>query len=291
MKKYIVISLDRFRDSAEIIAEVIGGDVTEYSRDAFREAFDRYEGIVAVMSAGIAVRNIAPLLKDKWTDPPVVVVSPDMRYAIPVTGGHHGGNEIAVMLAKIGIEPVITTATETMNRGSVEGYAKINNLEILNKDSTRKVNAEILDGDIPCYLLNEPSMAVVSPGVSVLLSNGRYIVGIGCRRGVSADEVTGAILKALDMAGIEKNDVLVYSTAVLKKDEKGLISAIRNLSGNLVFVTDEDINSENPESGSRATDKIGLKGVAEPSALALSKNKKIILKKTVFGRVTIAVIE
>jgi len=291
MKKYIVISLERFRGSAETIAKAIDAEVAEYSKDAFKEAFDLYDGIVAVMSAGIAVRSIAPLLKEKWTDPPVVVVSPDMKYAIPVTGGHHGGNEIAEMLTEIGIEPVITTATETMNRDSVENYAKRNNLEILNKDSTRNVNAEILDGDIPCYFLNEPAMAVISPEVSVLLKKGKYIVGIGCRRGVSADEVTDAVLRALKIAGIERENVLAYTTTVLKRNEEGLIQAVRNLSGNLVFVSDEEINSENPESDSRAEDKIGLKGVAEPSALTLSKRKKIILNKQVFGRVTIAVIE
>ncbi|EHQ35845.1 cobalt-precorrin 5A hydrolase [Methanoplanus limicola] len=291
MKKYIVISLDRFRESAEIISRAIDGDVAGYSKDAFKEAFDCYEGIIAVMSAGIAVRNIAPLLNDKWTDPPVVVVSPDMKYAVPVTGGHHGGNEIAKMLTGLGIEPVITTATESMNRDSVENYARRNNLEILNKDSTRRVNAEILDGNVPCYLLNEPAMAVVSPEVSVLLSTGRYIVGIGCRRGVSADEVISAIRKALNIAGIDKKDVLAYSTTVLKRDEAGLTEAVRTLSGNLVFVSDEEINDECPESDSRAYDKVGLKGVAEPSALSLSKSKKIILKKQIFGRVTIAVIE
>ena len=55
------------------------------------------------MSMGIVVRKIAPLLDDKWTDPAVVVVSPDFRYAIPLLGGHHGANELAKELAGLGL--------------------------------------------------------------------------------------------------------------------------------------------------------------------------------------------
>jgi len=44
-----------------------------------------------IMAAGIAVRNIAPLVSDKWKDPAVVVVDSGLNFAIPVLGGHHGG--------------------------------------------------------------------------------------------------------------------------------------------------------------------------------------------------------
>ncbi len=64
------------------------------------------------MSAGIAVRGISNLLNDKWTDPCVVVISPDFKFAIPILGGHHGGNDLAKKLKILDIKPIITTATE-----------------------------------------------------------------------------------------------------------------------------------------------------------------------------------
>ena len=76
------------------------------------------------MSMGIVVRKIAPLLRDKWTDPAVVVISPDFRYAVPVLGGHHGANDLAKELAGLGLVPVITTATESRGRDSVESLAE-----------------------------------------------------------------------------------------------------------------------------------------------------------------------
>jgi len=52
-----------------------------------RSRLPAFQRIVAVMATGIAVRGIAPLLKDKWSDPAVVVVAPDLSFAIPVIGG------------------------------------------------------------------------------------------------------------------------------------------------------------------------------------------------------------
>ncbi len=89
------------------------------------------------MSMGIVVRSIAPLLEDKWNDPAVVVVSPDLAYAIPLIGGHHGANELAKELSALGIRPVITTATESAGRDSVEGVGERCGCDIVNRESTR----------------------------------------------------------------------------------------------------------------------------------------------------------
>lgn len=290
MKDTVVISLMKFAPGAKELAERLDADFVPYSKEMFAECFRKYRNVVAVMSAGIAVRTAAPLLKDKWTDPCLVVVSPDLKYAIPVIGGHHGGNDLAKELGRYGIFPVITTATETMGLPSVEGIADERELVIVNKDSTRAVNSSILDGEVPVHIIEPPAIAIVPPGVSVLLERGEYIVGIGCRRGITKEEVLGAIDSGLSDAGIEKDEVLAYATTVLKKDEKGLADAIAELNGNLIFVDDETLNEQKPESPSRAQDKLGLPGVAEPAALALSKTKEIIMKKQKYGGVTIAVI-
>ena len=62
----VVIALERFLPDARRIADMLGADTIPYGPDVFREAFCRYRRIVALMSAGIAVRGIAPLLADKW---------------------------------------------------------------------------------------------------------------------------------------------------------------------------------------------------------------------------------
>ena len=107
-----VIALERFLGPARRIAEYLDGDLVAYSHEAFASAFRESPWIVAVMSMGIAARSTAPLLRDKWQDPAVVVVDPGLTFAIPLVGGHHGANDIARNLAGLGAVPVITTATD-----------------------------------------------------------------------------------------------------------------------------------------------------------------------------------
>ncbi len=284
----VVIALDRFLPDARRIADALGAAVIPYGPDAFREAFCSYDRIVALMSAGIAVRGIAPLLDDKWRDPAVVVVGPDLRYAIPVVGGHHGANDLARDLAALGITPVITTATETLGLESVEGIAARSGCDVVNRDSTRAVNAAVLDADVPLYAIAGPGIVVAGPGVSLLVRKGEYVVGVGCRKGVAAAEVADAIRQALEKAGIAPAEVLIYATTAKKRGEAGLLAAVADLGGNLVFFDDETLNAEAAPTPSRAS-LIGLAGVAEPSALAASKHKVLVLAKETYGSVTVAI--
>ena len=87
------------------------GEIIIYRKDVWKDLED-YDSIVALMASGIVVRGICSILKNKWTDPAVVIVDKEMRYAIPITGGHHGGNEIALKLEGLGVKAVITTAME-----------------------------------------------------------------------------------------------------------------------------------------------------------------------------------
>lgn len=288
MKDTVVIALPRFLGEAERIANFLGADVAEYTPVVFSQVFPDIRRIIAVMSMGIVVRGIAPLLNNKWDDPAVVVVSPDLSFAIPVIGGHHGANELAKELSALGIQPVITTATEATGRDSVEALAKRNVCDIVNRESTRTVNAAMLDVDVPVFTVKGPGIVIAGPDVSILLKKGEFTVGVGCRRGVKSEEVIDAIRKSLAEAGVAEHDVLVYATTQKKSGEKGLVQAITALSGILIFLDDDTINSQSIITPSRAT-KIGLSGVAEPSALAVAKKKQIVMGKKVYGRVTVAI--
>ena len=288
MTRTVVIALPRFIENAKRIGSFLDAEVREYTPDTFDQVFCGTERIVALMSMGIVVRKIAPLLRDKWNDPAVVVVSPDFRYAIPLLGGHHGANELVKELLGLGLCPVITTATESMGRDSVEAIADRAGKAVMNRDSTRSVNAAMLDGDIPVHAVKGPAVVIAGPDVSFLLKKGEYSVGIGCRRGVRQEEVIEAVAAALAEAAIRKEDIMVYATTNKKFDEAGLKDAVSLLSGNLIFLDDDTINAQKKTSPSRAT-RIGLHGVAEPCALAVAKKKELVMQKKVFGRVTVAI--
>jgi cobalt-precorrin 5A hydrolase len=265
------------------------------------------------MACGIAVRQLAPLLKDKWDDPPVVVVDAGLNNAISLCGGHHGANELTKRLAKTGAYPVITTATEVMHRPSVETIADSLDCEIVNRDSTRAVNSCLLRSDLPVINISGPKVVMVDPDVTVLKKKrvgkeggekeevgekgvGKegdnrktgVIVGIGTRRNVGSGNVVDAVEKALSECGLKLPDVELFASATIKENETGLIEAIFGMGGQIVFIPAEVINSINVPSASEAK-RLGLNGVCEPCALALSRENKLIMKKKVYDNVTIAI--
>lgn len=286
MDKIAIIALEHSLDSAMKIKEFVGGEIIPYSKDAFKEAF-RFDAIIAVMAAGIAVRNIAPLVSNKWQDPPVVVVDSGLNFAVPVLGGHHGGNELAKKLEGLGIVPVITTATEVTGKVSVENISKALGCRIINRDSTKKVNTAILEKDVEVLCVSGPKILLVDDDVAVLKRSG-LVVGIGTNRGVSEREVIEAVSGALSEIDAKIDDVKCFASAAIKENEKGIIDAAASFGKEVKFVPHELINSIKAPTDSKAK-ALGLNGVCEPAALALSEKKELLLRKRIYGNVTIAI--
>ena len=91
-----------------------GADI-EYDNfgETLRELFRTDTGIVALCSAGIVIRTLAPLLSDKSAEPEVVVVAEDGSAVVPLLGGLAGVNRHARKIAQaLGIAPAITTSGE-----------------------------------------------------------------------------------------------------------------------------------------------------------------------------------
>lgn len=298
MDEVAIITFSRNLEIAEKIKDVTGGDIIIYSKDAFKLAFGKYGSIIAIMAAGIAVRNISPLVCDKWKDPAVVVVDSGLTFAIPILGGHHGGNCLAKKLADVGLIPVITTATEVMGKDSVEGIADNLGCMIINKDSTKKVNMALLETDVEVLDIKGPKIVVVGDDVSVLKRNEKgndpkpvkngLVVGIGANRGVDKSEVVEAIIEGLLEMNAGIDDVKYFASATIKENERGIIEAADSFGKELIFVPHKVINSIKPPTPSKAN-SLGLTGVCEPAALALSDEKELILKKRKYGNVTIAI--
>src|SRR5437016_31821 len=91
-------------------------------REVLQDAFTSGRPLVCVMALGIVVRTLAPLLRDKHTDPAVLAVDEAGRFVIPVLGGHvAGANALAHELARaVGAVPVITTASDALGLPAVD---------------------------------------------------------------------------------------------------------------------------------------------------------------------------
>lgn len=81
-----------------------------------------FDAIVGIVSLGALVRLVAPHVKDKESDPAIVVVDEVGRFAIPMLSGHLGGaNALAGRLAAtLGATPVLTTASDARQTLAVD---------------------------------------------------------------------------------------------------------------------------------------------------------------------------
>ncbi|MCJ8313328.1 MAG: cobalamin biosynthesis protein [Pseudomonadales bacterium] len=74
--------------------------------------FKQGHRLILICATGIAVRTLAPVLKDKYQDPAVLVLDEQGEFVIPLLSGHEGGaNEFAQKIAdKLKGKLVQTTA-------------------------------------------------------------------------------------------------------------------------------------------------------------------------------------
>ncbi|WP_446461635.1 cobalamin biosynthesis protein [Streptomyces sp. BRA346] len=94
------------------------------------------------------------------------------------------------------------------------------------------------------------------------------VVGVGARRGVSVDEVTGLVGAALAGAGLTPGGVAELATVEAKADEPGLLAAAERLGVPLRGYGAETLAAVDvPNPSMAALTAVGTPGVAEAAAL------------------------
>lgn len=132
--------------------------------EAYRERFSSADALIFIGACGIAVREIAPYLASKKTDPAVLCIDEKMQFVIPLLSGHIGGaNDLARRLAAaLGASAVITTATDVNGKFAVDAWAAKNECAISSMLLAKRVAAEILERDVP--LVSDFPIKGVLPG-------------------------------------------------------------------------------------------------------------------------------
>src|SRR6056297_4135682 len=221
-----IISFGRKMDTAEEIKAEIGDryeaiEILEYHGDVFEEHWGEYDCFIGLMASGIAMRKTAHLLDDKWDDPAICVVDEELTWAIPITGGHHGANQVADDLASMGAVPAMTTASEAAGKQGVEKQAKALDAHVVNGDSTVATNLAVLNDDLEVVeRLDGPRAVLVGDDVTVMKRNDEGVVlGTGTVSGVETEQVLDAWGAALDDLGLDFSDVEFVATATRKEGE------------------------------------------------------------------------
>ena len=118
--------------------------------DFLEEAFAQQFPVIFIGALGIAVRAIAPLIRHKTVDSPVLVLDEAGQFVIPVLSGHLGGaNELAQQIAEsLHSAAVVTTATDVNGLFAVDVFARKNGLRVCNPEAIRHVSGKLLQGEI-----------------------------------------------------------------------------------------------------------------------------------------------
>ena len=150
---HIISFTDKGQRLAEKIADILEGQAVRCGAEHplsewTRNSFSKGNALIYVGAAGIAVRAIAPFVRDKAVDPAVIVVDETGKFVIPILSGHLGGaNVLASRIAdEIGAEAVITTATDRNNVFSVDDWARAQRMRVENVPLIKKISACILSG-------------------------------------------------------------------------------------------------------------------------------------------------
>lgn len=280
-----------------------------YCRDGFipftnigeltAKIFGKSDALIFVCACGIAVRAIAPHIRSKLTDPAVVVVDDGGKFVIPILSGHIGGaNALARRIAEeTGAVPAITTATDVHGKFSPDLFAKANELILDDLNTAKEIAAAVLRGEsiavvsafdminIPKEIFREeicrfgifinqkPEKSTDHfPPVALELTAKNIVLGIGCKRGVTAEVIERQVEKAFGLMGYDLRQVVEIATIDIKRDEQGLLEFAERRGLPIRFFTAEQLMSIDAELyGIKGSDFVmkttGADNVCERAAL------------------------
>jgi cobalt-precorrin 5A hydrolase len=281
--------------------------------------FHSYEGLVFIMACGIVVRSIAPYLESKGKDPAVVVMDEMGRHVISLLSGHLGGaNELTTKVSAItGGIPVITTATDINNVIAFDVFARNNNCAIENICVLKYISSELVNGgkvglysDCDLRGVLPPNITRCEPGQkyqnTVVISNKtdislkaektlilrpkNLILGIGCKKGKSREEIEKAVKAFLQKNHRSILSVRKVSSIDLKAREKGILEFCADKGIEFATFSAEAIRSiENEFKTSEFVKKVtGAGNIAETCAVLAGEKAGLVCSKTVYSGITLA---
>jgi cobalamin biosynthesis protein CbiG len=119
----------------------------------------------------------------------------------------------------------------------------------------------------------------------------KYVIGLGCRRGVSCLEIEKAVISVLNENNLSRNTISIIASCDLKSDEAGLLAFAAKWQLPTVFFSKEELKTVSvPNPSDKVIEKIGTPSVSEAAA-QLAGSNKLLVEKHKFGNITVAVSE
>lgn len=280
--------------TAKRLADEVGLDSFDDLGVWTGERFADSDALVFIGATGIAVRAIAPHVRDKFSDPAVVSVDEAGQFAVPLLSGHVGGaNDLArEVAAAIGARAVVSTATDVNGLFAVDEWARKQGLALVERQIAKEVSACLLDGGTVGFASDIavegalPSGVEEGPhefGIKVGLDTAdcpfahtlhlvpRVVtVGVGCKRGTDAAALETFVRGVLANAHISPAAVARVASIDVKHDEEAVLALARALGCEPVFYSAEQLAAVEGTFASSDFVKaaVGVDNVCERAAVA-----------------------
>ena len=284
------------------------------AKGALHRAWHECDGIVLFLATGAAVRLIAPLIESKHRDPGVVTVDDAGNFAVPLCGGHEGGaNALAARLVEtLGGTPVITTASDSVGVTALDSLGEKVGLQLERGSDLAAVGAALVSGEkvglltdrrypigplpenvtlteewrSPLILISD--RVVETPRPAAVYRPPSLVAGVGCSRGVGADEILDLLRRSVAEAGLAEKSVAALASIDVKRDEAGLLEAAEKLDVPIHFHPAEALSVvEAPNPSELVREAVGTPSVAE--AAVVSSGAELVLEKRKSANATVAI--
>jgi cobalt-precorrin 5A hydrolase len=285
-----------------------------------KDNFALYDGHIVISAIGLTVRLIAPLLKNKKTDPAVVGIGQDGRFAVSLLSGHlGGGNALSQIVAQItGGQAVITTSTDLSQKPALEVLARENNLIIQNWDQLAPLARRLTEGEIiPFYDpfgflspglvpwpdsfvkvnddFNNPLLAAdyrltQFPADCLILRPQVLTVGLGGHKDADFAELLDLFELTLSEHKLSPVSVKYLATIDRRAQDKGFLALAEKLARPLLSYNSEQLNTISAANPSEVVKKnVGAASVCEAAALLAARTGRLLVPKNKALKVTCAV--
>jgi cobalt-precorrin 5A hydrolase len=300
---------------------------SESTSEKIVELFKNNDAIVCLFSLGAVIRLIAKHLKDKKSDPAVIVIDDKTNFVISVLSGHIGGaNELTQEIAeKIGALPVITTAADVNKTIAVDLVGREFNWKIEDDSTVTKISAHMVNEEsigifqevgnkkwfkelpknVTVYdsiedLKKSKSKAhlIISDKIinddlakeSVIYRPPSLVIGIGLHWDTSKETIKEGIKHCLKKFKLSSKSIAKLVSIKKPEDVQGLISIGKEMGIPVEYVNREDlaeITAPNPSDTVKAFE--GTASVSEAAAIKISGGKLIVEKQKFPPNLTIAI--
>lgn len=282
-------------------------------------SFNSYDTWIFIGALGICVRSIAPHIKDKSTDPAVINVDDQGKYAQAVLSGHIGkANTITQQISRIlHGQAVISTSSDLQELWALDTLAatydwkvksSITSNEIISLFVNKKPTALILktkdkgthylektcpdfvdiyyrieDFDTETYELivyvGYELLDTKTPSISYYPSC--IAIGSGCAKDIESPLLIMGLESALKKENIAIESICAIGSASIKNEEQAYLDFAAQYDIPFITYTGEELNTITVANPSEIVKKkVGVYGVSEAASALIADQSTWIAEKT-----------